>query len=282
MTYIYAIILGALQGFAELFPISSLGHSVLLPHILNWKIDESSNIFLIFLVATHLSTSLVLFGFFWKDWKKIISRMFESISKREIKENNFYGKLGWLLVVATIPAGILGILFEEKLKSLFAAPIPVSVFLILNGVLLLIVESIRKRKVNEERESIEKISKITWWQAIKIGFWQCLALLPGFSRTGSTLGGSLVEGLDHSNSAHFSFLLATPIIFAAAILKIPELIGQYSSADIGMIIVGSVFSAITAYISVRFLSKYFKTKTLKPFGYYCLSVGVLVLLLFVI
>ena len=280
MSYFHAILLGLIQGLTELFPISSLGHSVLLPHVLGWNINENSNYFLIFLVATHLATSIILFIFYRKDWAKIFSGMFSSLKQREITNENTYGKLGWLLVVGTIPAGILGLLFEDKLKSLFATPITVSIFLILNGILLLSVESIRKRKINSQKESVHTISKITWFQTIKIGLWQSLALLPGFSRTGATLGGSLTEGLDYSDAAHFSFLLATPIIFAAAVLKLPELAGQYSAGDISTILVGSICAAIAGYISVSFLSKYFKTKTLKPFGYYCVLVGVLCLLFF--
>ncbi len=280
MSYFHAILLGLIQGLTELFPISSLGHSVLLPHVLGWNVNENSNYFLIFLVATHLATSIILFIFYRKDWAKIFSGMFSSLKQREITDKNTYGKLGWLLVVGTIPAGILGLLFEDKLKSLFATPITVSIFLILNGILLLSVESLRKRKVSSQKESIHIISKITWFQTIKIGLWQSLALLPGFSRTGATLGGSLIEGLGYADAAHFSFLLATPIIFAAAVLKLPELAGQYSTQDISTIVVGSIFAAIAAYISVSFLSKYFKTKTLKPFGYYCVLVGVLCLLFF--
>jgi len=282
MSYLHAIILGALQGMTELFPISSLGHSVLLPHILHWNIDESSNYFLIFLVATHLATSLMLFVFYRKDWVKIISGMFRSLKEREISDKNPYGKLGWLLVVGTIPAGILGLLFEDKLQALFASPIPVSLFLMLNGILLLSVEFLKKRKINSSEKSAEEIAKITWAQSVKIGLWQCLALLPGFSRTGSTLGGSLIEGLEYSNAAYFSFLLATPIIFAAAVLKLPELAGNYPTKDILTILIGSLFAAIAAYVSVQYLSNYFKTKTLRPFGYYCLIAGALCLLFFIL
>ena len=283
MSGIHAIILGALQGVTELFPISSLGHSVLLPHLLNWHVDESANSFLIFLVGTHLATSLVLFGFFWNDWKQITFGMLRSLKEREITTENVYGKLGWLLVVGTIPAGVLGLLFEEKLKMLFASPIPVSIALALNGLLLLGVERLAKkrREPHDATVSVTRIAHLSWWQSIKIGIWQCLALIPGFSRTGSTLGGSLAEGLSHRDAAHFSFLLATPIIFAAAMLELPGLAGTYSSGDTYALLVGSACAAIAAYFSVRFLSIYFKKKTLTPFGIYCIAAGVISLLYFV-
>lgn len=281
MTNFHAIILGLLQGFTEIFPVSSLGHSVLLPQILGWHIDESSNSFLIFLVITHLATSLVLLGFFWKDWMLVFKGIIRSLKNRVIDDNDPYAKLGWLLVVATVPAGILGLLFEDKLKTLFASPIPVSIFLSLNGLMLIGIERFKKMRpsVQKDTHSISKISKLKWSQSIKIGFGQCLALLPGFSRTGSTLGGGLLSGLDHFDSAHFAFLLATPIIFAASILKIPDLF-FVNDNQINTIIIGAITSAIGAYIAVKFLSKYFKTKTLTPFGIYCLIAGCLSLLYF--
>ena len=284
MLHSYAIILGALQGLTELFPVSSLGHSVLLPHLLGWGINEQDNSFLIFLVATHLATSLVLFGFYWKDWLSIVRGIFRSLKAREILETDSYAKLGWLLIVATVPAGILGLLFEDKLKNLFASPIPVSIFLALNGVMLIGIELYKKKaaRMRAASLSIPTISKLSWTQSIQIGVGQCLALLPGFSRTGSTLGGGLLSGLDHADAAHFSFLLATPIIFAASILKLPELLTNYNAGEFQNVLLGALASAIAAYVAVRFLEKYFKTKTLTPFGVYCLLVGSLSLLYFIL
>lgn len=268
--------MGAMQGVSELFPVSSLGHSVILPKLLGWSVNQNDNLFLIFLVATHLATALVLLGFFHKDWLLIIKGIFRSIKIREINPSDIYAKLGWLIVVGTIPAGVLGILFEDKLKVLFASPNIVAVFLILNGIILYGAELLRKKSEKNTNENADKnLDQMTWWQSVKVGLAQCLALIPGFSRTGSTIGGGLLIGFDHKNAARFSFLLATPIIFAASVLKLPELIISDDSRAVGPILVGSVIAAITAYLSVRFLTKYFETKTLTPFAIYCVAIGVL-------
>jgi undecaprenyl-diphosphatase len=275
------MILGILQGATELFPISSLGHSVLLPSLLGWHIDQKNPYFLIFLVATHLATSLVLFGFFFKEWMLIIKGLFTSLKNRKIEVTNGYEKLGWLLIVSTIPAGILGLLFQDKLQTLFASPRTVAIFLILNGLVLFGAESLKRKSEEKPGQSAvastATIARISWSQGIKIGFAQALALIPGFSRTGATLGGGLLVGLDHADAARFSFLLATPIIFAAAVLKLPELTtsAAYSNAGyLGPLLVGSLASAIAAYMSVRFLTTYFQTKTLRPFALYCLLAGI--------
>ncbi len=279
ITYFQSIILGAMQGITELFPISSLGHSVILPKILDWNINQYDNSFLIFLVATHLATALVLFGFYFQDWVLIIKGIGRSIKIREIKETDTYAKLGWLIIVSTIPAGILGLLFEDKLKMLFATPKYVAIFLILNGFLLYGAELLRKNSAEINSQSDEQVAKMSWWRSIKIGFAQCLALVPGFSRTGSTIGGGLLVGLNHEDSLRFSFLLATPIIFAAGILKLPELLNSSNANIIGPILTGSITAAIAAYFSVRFLTKYFKTKKLTPFAVYCVVIGVVASLL---
>lgn len=274
ITYFQAVILGALQGMTELFPISSLGHSVILPSLFRWNISQSSNYFLIFLVCTHLATALVLLGFFFKDWVNIVRGIFRSLKNRYINPNDTYEKIGWLLIVGTIPAGVLGLFFEQKIKNLFATPAIVAVFLIANGVMLYVIEALTKR--SNKKAAIHddtRIAKLSWRDTIKIGFAQSLALIPGFSRTGATLGGGLLTGLNHEDAARFSFLLATPIIFAASLLKLPELIGNQSYA-IGPIAVGFVASGIAAYFSVRFLSRYFKTNTLTPFALYCVAFGI--------
>jgi len=280
LTYIQASILGALQGATELFPVSSLGHSVILPRLFGWHIDQRADVFLAFLVATHLATALVLFFFFFKDWMKIITGIFRSLKLRVIDENDVYAKLGWLIIVGTIPVGILGILFEQQLKNIFASPRAAAIFLILNGILLWGMELYKSRDgmktgITDSREADTHISKLSWGSATKVGIAQCLALIPGFSRTGATLGGGLTVGLDHASAARFSFLLATPVIMAAAVLKLPELAISGDSSIIGPIIAGSLVSAICAYLSVKFLTKYFKTHTLKPFAVYCIVVGII-------
>ena len=285
LTYFQAILMGALQGFSELFPVSSLGHSVILPKLLGWSVNQNDNFFIIFLVATHLATALVLLGFFYKDWFLIIKGIFRSIKIREINSVDNYAKLGWLIVIGTIPAGILGLLFQDKLKTLFASPNLVAIFLILNGLMLFGAELLRKKKeglnTNNSTEVIsENINEITWSQSVKIGLAQCLALIPGFSRTGSTIGGGLLIGLNHKDAARFSFLLATPIIFAASVLKLPKLITSGDAGTIGPILVGSIVAAITAFLSVSFLTKYFETKKLTPFAIYCVAIGVLSCIVF--
>lgn len=278
VTYTQAIILGLLQGFAELFPISSLGHSVLLPMLLGWHIDQSSDAFLSFLVLTHLATALVLVGFFWRDWVAIVGGMFRSLAARQINTEDTYAKIGWLIVVSTIPAGILGILFEQRLKDLFSAATIIATALLLNGILLYGVEWLRRRHPEEGAYDDRKLADLSWPKSVLIGFAQCLALVPGFSRTGMTIAGGLISGLSHDNAARYSFLLATPIIMAAAVLKVPDLFAN-GGAGLATALVGAACAAVSAYLSVRFLLKYFETRTLAPFAIYCVMAGVVALVL---
>lgn len=278
LSYFQAVILGLLQGLAELFPISSLGHTVLLPAILHWPIDRSTDGFLSFLVLTHFATALVLLGFFWRDWLKIIGGVLRSLRQREIRKDDTYARLGWLLVVSTVPAGIVGLLFEKSIQGLFASATVVAVALILNGAVLYTVEILRRRSDREGESSDAKLAKISWLQAIGIGVAQCFALIPGFSRTGLTMAGGLFSGLNHENSARYSFLLATPIIFAAATLKIPDLFGR-GDVGLGQAFVGAICAGITAYLSIRFLLRYFQTQSLRPFAIYCALAGGVALVL---
>jgi undecaprenyl-diphosphatase len=281
VTYIQAVYFGILQGATELFPVSSLGHSVLLPWIARWQIDEHDSLFLTFLVLTHTATALVLLGVFWRDWLRIAAGMGVSLHDRVVAEHNPDGKLGWLLVVGTVPAGVLGLLFEEALKSLFAAPRIVSVVLIFNGLMLLGADALRRKKVApppaSALESDRRLATLTWRQAITIGVLQCVALVPGFSRTGATITGGLLAQLSYEDAARFSFLLATPIIGAASVLKLPELLSTPDAQFLpGPMLVGALAAGCTAYLSVRCLLRYFETKTLWPFGVYCCAVGLAV------
>jgi len=282
MTYLQAIIFGIVQGVTELFPISSLGHSVVLPKILGWHINQQAPFFLTFLVFTHTATALVLFLFFWKDWKRIILGLFRSLREREIRRSDTDARLAWLLIVATIPAGVLGLLLEDPLQNLFAAPQLVAFTLILNGVMLLAAEKLQRRKkeAHSEKESDTRIAKLNWLQAVIIGLLQSIALIPGFSRTGASLTGGLLSGLSHEDAARFSFLLATPIIGAASVLKLSEVSFGTSRTVIGPMLAGSVFAGIFAFLSVKFLVKYFETKKLWPFGMYCIVIGVVLSLVF--
>jgi undecaprenyl-diphosphatase len=282
LTYVQAILLGILQGVTELFPISSLGHSVLLPALLGWPLDEHAPFFLTFLVATHLATALVLFGYFFKDWVLIIRGFFRSFVMREIALGDVYAKLSWLIVLATVPAGLLGLLFQTKLQGLFAAPTIVAGFLIANGVLLYGVEVLKKTRARLHNTLVSSdiaIARMSWLAAFGTGCAQALSLLPGFSRTGASLGGGLLAGLDHESAARFSFLLATPIIFAAAVLKLPELFIANNNYPVAQIAAGALASGIAAFLSITFLTRYFKSNTMRPFALYCIAAGVVSLLI---
>lgn len=282
INYFQAIILGILQGISELFPVSSLGHSVIFPSLVGWNIHQDAPYFLTFLVVTHLATAIVLVGFFWKDWVRIVLGLMRSLKEREIRSDDHDAKLAWLLIVGTIPAGVLGLLFQEPLKAFFASPKQSAFFLILNGVLLLVGEVLRRRKLSASRDSDSRIAQTSWLQAFGVGASQAIALFPGFSRTGATLVGGLFVGLSHADAAKYSFLLATPIIGSAAVLKMPDMFTKSGSAMMGQTLVGALFAGIFAYLSVRFLTKYFKTNTLLPFALYCLVMGILSSLFFLL
>ncbi|KND51754.1 MAG: undecaprenyl-diphosphatase [Parcubacteria bacterium C7867-001] len=271
-----ALFLGGLQGLTELFPISSLGHSVLLPSLLGLSVDQHDESFIILLVATHLATAIVLVGFFWKEYWSMFLGFIRSVKMRRIPEGDRYAKIAWLLIVATVPAGFLGLLFQHDLKEFFASPVAVALFLFGNGILLYGAELLRKRHTDkaEYGDADQEIARLSFLKALGIGFMQALALFPGFSRTGASLAGGLLSGLTHSAATRFAFFLATPIIFAAAALKLPQLITE-DGYPVEEILAASVISGFTAYIAVKFLTKYFKTNTLIPFSIYCIFAGLL-------
>jgi undecaprenyl-diphosphatase len=280
LTFAQAGILGLLQGITELFPISSLGHSVLVPALLHWQVDQSAQAFVLFLVAAHFATACALLLYFWREWWEVIKGFFRMIgqllSRGTIDSQDTYARLAWLLIIATIPAGILGLAFQTKIEALFAAPTLVALVLVLNGVLLYGIELIKRSRLrleNFRNAGDAAISKLSWLQAGGAGLMQALALIPGFSRTGSSLAGGLLAGLDRESAARFSFLLATPIIFAAATLKLPALF--HAAFPITPILFGSAVAALAAFCSVAFLLRYFKTNTLIPFAWYCIIAGAL-------
>lgn len=284
LSTLQAVILGLIQGFSELFPISSLGHSVIIPSLLGWNIHQGDGIFLTFLVATHIATATVLFIFFWQDWVLIFKGLFRSLAARKIEREDTYAKLGWLLVVGTIPAGILGLLFEQSIRSLLASSQLAAMFLIINGFILLAAEALRKNrtKTTKAEQSDKSIARLTWSRAVTVGSAQAAALFPGISRSGSSMAGGLLVGLNNEDAARFSFLLATPIIGAAALLKLPQLFSSTYSQMRPAILIGSLCSAIGAYLSVRFLLKFFQSNTLKPFAIYCLIAGSMASLYFLV
>jgi undecaprenyl-diphosphatase len=329
ISYTRAIVLGLLQGVSELFPISSLGHTVILPRLLGWNIHQNDPYFIAFLVALHLATAVVLLLFFWRDWVRIARGIARSLRDRGIAPDDTDAKLGWLLVVGTIPVGILGLLLENKLRTVFASATAASVFLMLNGFLLYGSEILRRRAPeapDEERQltivelttaSQEKASSsvlvpaeamagvsggvsaerhgppllrgsgareswhadrriagtTSWAKAFLIGTAQAIALIPGFSRSGAAMGGGLIAGLSHKDAARFAFLLATPVIGAAALLKIPDLLGPDGNGVRGPALAGALAAALTAYLAVRFLMRFFETNRLTPFALYSFLAG---------
>lgn len=301
ITFFQAAILGLLQGITELFPISSLGHSVILPKLFGWNLDQSSPAFLGLLISTHLATAVVLFLFFLKDWIKVFQGLGRSIRDRRISPDDVYAKLGWLLIVATIPAGILGLVLEKPIRSLFASPLVAAGFLIVNGLILMTAERLRSRTErvlttagatttdayahspapllpdtrSDAEQSDTSISRLTWKQALGIGTAQAAALIPGISRSGSSMVGGLLSGLDNETAARFSFLLATPIIGAAAVLKMPGLFSADMVDERGAFLVGALCSGVAAWFATKFLMRFFETKTLMPFAIYCIVAGVI-------
>jgi len=284
ITYFQAIVLGVLQGVTELFPISSLGHTVLFPTLFGWNhlVDAQSqpeSFWLAFVVMLHVGSALGLLYFYRRDWVEIIGAFFHTLSVRRAETSN--ERLAWLIIVASIPAGILGLVFEHQLRTLTAKPEVAAIFLMVNGCLLFGAELFRRRaQVRElairegaKPDGARELDTLEYREAFVIGAAQSTALVAGISRDGVTMGAGLARGMDHSDSARFAFLLATPIILAAGLFKLPDLLGHLGNGVRGQALVGAAAAAITAVFTVRFLVNYFKTKTLIPFAIYCLVFG---------
>ena len=289
MSYFQAIVIGLLQGVTELFPISSLGHSVLIPAWLGWdkivgaqSADES--FYLAFVVALHVATAIALLVYFRDDWVKIIRGFFRTLRTRRIETPD--ERIAWLLIVATIPAGLVGLALEHSLRTLFAKPLAAAIFLCVNGAILGAGEWVRRRRpvralahetethpTDDAHEPGRALDTLEFKEAGVVGVAQIGALFAGISRSGITMVAGLVRGLNHEDAARFSFLLATPIIFAAGIYKIPDLLGHNGDGVRGQALVGSLFAGIAAYISVRFLMRFFETRNLLPFAISCLVFG---------
>jgi undecaprenyl-diphosphatase len=324
LTYPEAIVVGLFQGVSELFPVSSLGHSVLIPALIGGRWARDLNVsapespYLAFIVGLHVATALALLAYFWRDWLRIVRGFGTSLRDRQVRTAD--QRLAWLIILATIPVGIAGLLLEHTFRTVLGKPIPAAIFLTVNGVILYGGELLRRRdpaltapagqarqmaavsasqptapltareqapgrhavpghhairqhEAEADRAADQRLAGIGYPQAVLIGSTQILALLPGISRSGVTMVAGLARGLSHEDAARFAFLLATPVILAAGALKIPDLFGPLGNGIHGQILVGSVLSGIGAYLSIRFLLRYFQTRTLTPFAIYCTVAG---------
>jgi undecaprenyl-diphosphatase len=284
ISYFQAIVLGLLQGVTELVPISSLGHTVLFPTLFGWndlvKVQSQSESFwLAFVVMLHVGSALGLLFYYRRDWVEIVGAFFHTLSTRRVETGT--ERLAWLIVVASIPAGIFGLALERQLRTLTAKPEVAAIFLMVNGCVLLAAERFRRRaevrelaiREGSKPDGARELDTLEYREAFVVGVAQSTALVAGISRDGVTMGAGLARGLDHSDSARFAFLLATPIILAAGLVKLPDLLGHLGDGVRGQALVACAVAAVTAVFTVRFLVGYFKTKTLTPFAIYCLLFG---------
>jgi undecaprenyl-diphosphatase len=279
MTTLQALVIAFVQGVTELFPVSSLGHAVMLPRLLGWTIDQHSPDFLPFLVVLHLGTAAALLLYFWRDWVGLALAFF---GQGPVAERKAQWRLLWLIILATIPAVILGFVFEKFFRDLFGTPVAAAFFLMVNGGLLFGAERLRRQG------GTMLLGEMSWRQALLIGLWQSTALIPGISRSGATMVGGLLIGFQHREAAHFSFLIATPIIIGAAVLEVPKLFHPGVAAGFGPAVwLAGVVAGVTAWLSTAFLMRYFRRhdfEALDPFAYYCWAAGLvaLALLFFVV
>jgi undecaprenyl-diphosphatase len=325
LTYLEAAAVGLIQGVSELFPVSSLGHNVLIPALIGGSWAKDLNVaapespYLAFIVGLHVATAIALLIYFWRDWVRIIDGFFTSLarfarpapgaSRWQLRSAD--EKLAWMIILATIPVGLVGLAFEHAFRVIFGKPVYAAAFLALNGVILLAGEQFRRRssrqadqavaaerelalagaarpglarhasghqalrnqEIAQAAESDQRLSWLGYGETVLIGSAQILALLAGISRSGVTMVAGMFRGLSHEDAARFAFLLATPVILAAGVLKIPDLLGPLGNGIRGQVLLGSVLSGVGAYLSVRFLVRYFQTRTLAPFGIYCLIAG---------
>jgi undecaprenyl-diphosphatase len=305
LTYPEAVVVGLVQGVTELFPVSSLGHSVLLPALVGGRwardldVSAPESPYLAFIVGLHVATAVALLVFFRADWVRIVRGLLTSVRDRSTATSE--QRLAWLIVLATIPVGVIGLLLEHTFRTVLGRPLPAAAFLFANGLILLAGERLRRRApdpavLTAARETLvghaaavattpapsdvdagvaadRRLASVGARTALVVGAAQVLALLPGISRSGSAMVAGLVRGLDHEDAARFSFLLATPVILAAGVLKLPDLAGPLGDGIRGQVLAGSVVSGLAAYASVRWLTRWFSTRTLMPFAIYSLIAG---------
>jgi undecaprenyl-diphosphatase len=280
------ILLGLLQGFTELFPISSLGHTVIVPALFGWGDLVRNTSFLPLIVALHLGTSVALFIYFWRDWVQVIKVLIKSIKEGEVRRGTEEW-VSWLIIIGCIPAGLIGVFLQKPIQALFASPLIAATFLVVNGSLLFLGDRLRERAEGDaknlspkEREArFRPLSSLTWKEAVIVGFGQALALIPGISRSGATMVVGLGVRLNYEDAARYSFLLGTPLIGAAALIEVPQLSGE-SVSTLLLVGIGMVLAGVAAYVSTKFLMKYFETGRLLPFAFYCWGAGLIALVLF--
>jgi len=272
--------MGLLQGASELFPVSSLGHAVIVPTLLHWNFKQSDPSFVPFLVLLHIGTATALLVLYRDQWVLIIRGFFAAAFRGQMRDDN--ERLAMLLLTGTIPAAVLGVLLENRIKALFVSPYAAAAFLGVNGVLMLGFELLRRRAERgstrkEQEEGFAHAERISFRAAAIVGACQALAFIPGISRSGVTIGGGLVAGLRHEEAARFSFLLATPTILGAGVIEVPQLLT--SGVPLAEYAAAAVLSGIAAYASARFLLRYFRSGRLDPYGWYCIAAGLLSLAL---
>jgi undecaprenyl-diphosphatase len=287
LSWLEAGVIGAMQGVTELFPVSSLGHSVLIPAVIGGSWAQDLNVrapespYLAFIVGLHVATAIALIIYFWRDWLRIGRGLWTSIIRRQI--GNEDQRLAWLLVLATIPVGIVGLLGEHAFRTTLSRPVPTACFLIVNGLVLLWIEHARRGSADVDTEYVDervtgpasdrRLAKLSIANAVQVGSAQILALAPGISRSGVTTSGGMARGLSREDAARFSFLLATPVILAAGVLKVGDLAGPLGAGIRPQALFGSLLSGLAAYVSVRFLTRYLAGRSLRPFGLYCIVGG---------
>ncbi len=288
LTYLQAVVMGLVQGITELFPVSSLGHSVLLPGLLGWhnlvsSQSQAQSFFLVFLVGLHVGTAGGLIVYYRLTWFKMFRGLGRQLHTSRQEGASTLWRLSdsrmdhdyrvlFLLVIGSIPVGLAGVLLDKPLRVLFAKPLAAAIFLTLNGVILLVGERMRQHRGRHAR--YETIPTLTGRNAVAIGAAQILGLLAGISRSGATMVAGLTRGLDHEDAANFSFLLATPVILMAGLYKLPSLMGHLGQGVRTQTAVGALCAGVAAYLAVRFLTRWFTTKTLNPFGVYCVVIGI--------
>lgn len=269
MSLVTALLLGIFQGFAELFPFSSLGILVIMPHVLHFAVPTSGARYLPFIVALHAGTAIALLLYFLREWVRVVRGFFQWLRGKR----NPDGKLAWLLIWGTIPAGLVGLALKHQISTLFAKPYFAAVFLIINGILMLLGDLWHKR-----RKRAVDIDGMAGTDAIKIGIYQILALIPGMSRSGATMTAGVKIGLSFEEAAHFSFLLATPIILAASLVELPKLHGGLHGLLLPALL-GGIAAGVTAWLSTRFLLRYFRVHNFFRLAMISMGLGVMSLIL---